>query len=56
MYGVKKDTSVEVVKIRKRFEGKIIELVDVGAPNLWRHLNDGDLKACDEVYEKKRGG
>ena len=29
------------VKIRKQFEEKVIKLVDVGAPNLWGHFNDG---------------
>ena len=23
---------------------------------MWRHFKDGDLNACDEGYEKKRGG
>ena len=44
------------VKIRKQFEEKVIELVDVGAPNLWGHFKDGVLMACDEVCGKKRGG
>ena len=26
------------VKISKRFEEKVIKLVDVGAPNLWVHF------------------
>ena len=26
-----------------------MELVDVGAPSLWRHFKDGVLVACDEV-------
>ena len=43
------------VKIRKRFEEKVTKLVDVGVPNLWGHLKDGVLKACDEVCGKKRG-
>ena len=42
-------------KIRKRFEEKVIKLVDVVAPNWWGHFNDGVLKACDEVCQKKRG-
>ena len=29
------------VKVRNRFEEKVIELVDVGAPNLWEHFKDG---------------
>ena len=43
------------VKIRKRFEEKVIKLFDFGAPNLWGHFIDGDLEACDEVCVKKRG-
>ena len=30
----RKISLLEVVKIRKRFEEKVIELVDVGSPNL----------------------
>ena len=37
------------VKIRKRFEEKVIELVDVIVANLWGHVKDGVLKVCDEV-------
>ena len=44
------------MKIRKRFEEKVTELVDVGAPNLLLHFKDGISKACDEVSGKKRGG
>ena len=36
-------------------ERKVIELVDIGTPNLWEHFLDGVLKACDEVCEKKMG-
>ena len=36
------------MKIRKRFEEKITELVDVGAPNLCCNSMDGYLKACDK--------
>ena len=42
------------LKIRKRFDEKVIKLVDDGAPNLWGHFKDGILKACDEVCGKKR--
>ena len=31
------------VKIRKRFEEKVIKLVVAGVPNLWRNLGDEDL-------------
>ena len=43
------------MKIKKQFQEKVIELVDVGAPNLWGHIKDGVLKACDEKCWKKRG-
>ena len=42
------------MKIWKQFEEKVIKLVDVGVPNLWGHLEDGVLKACDEVCMMKR--
>ena len=42
--------------IRKRFEQKVIKLVDVEVPNFRVHFKDGVLKACDEVYGNKRGG
>ena len=38
-----------------RFEEKVIELIDVGAPNWWGHFKDGVLEAFDEVCGKKRG-
>ena len=34
------------VKIRKRFEENVINLVDVVAQNLWGHLKDGGIQAC----------
>ena len=43
------------VKIRKRFQEKIIKVVDVAASNLWGHFKDGVLRACDEVCGKKMG-
>ena len=51
----RKITLLKDVKIRKRFEEKVIQLVDVGAPNLREHFKVCDLKACDEVCGKKRG-
>ena len=51
----RKITLLKDVKIRKRFEEKVIKFVDVGAPNLWEHRNVGVLKAGDQVCEKKRG-
>ena len=41
-------------KIRKQYKEKVIELDDIGAPNLWGHFNDGILKACDEVCGKRK--
>ena len=43
------------VKIRKSFEEDIIDLVDVGALNLWGHFKDVVLYACDGVCGMKRG-
>ena len=51
----RKITLLKDVKIRKRFEEKIIKLVDVGAPNLWGRFKDGGLEPCDEVRGKKMG-
>ena len=44
------------MKIRKRFEEKVNELVDVVAPNFLGHFKVGVLKACDEVCGKKKEG
>ena len=33
--------------IRKRFEEKVIKLVDIGAPNLWGLFMDGVLETSD---------
>ena len=49
----RKITLLKDVKIRKRFEEKVIELVDVGAPNM--HIKDVILKVDDEVCRKKMG-
>ena len=51
----RKISSLKDVKIRKRFDEKVIELVYAGTPNLWGHFKDGILKACDEVCGKNRG-
>ena len=50
----RKITLLKDVKIKKRFEEKVIKLVDIGAQNLWGHIKDRVIKACDEVCEKKR--
>ena len=42
------------VTIRKRFKEKVIEMVDVGGPNLCGHLKDGFPKACDEVCGRSK--
>ena len=39
----RKKVSLLKDEIWKRFEEKVTELVDVGAPNLWGHLKDGGL-------------
>ena len=51
----RKITLLKDVKIWKRFEDKVIKLVDVGVPILWGHFMDRFLKACDGVCGKKRG-
>ena len=42
------------VKNGKRFQEKVIKLVDVGVPNLCGHFKNAVLEACDEVCGKKR--
>ena len=37
----RKITLLKDVKIRKRFEENVIELVYVGSPNLWGNFKDG---------------
>ena len=41
------------MKMRKRFDEKVIKLVDVSVPNLWGQFNDRVLKTCDDVLWKK---
>ena len=41
--------------VRKRFEKNVIELVDVGVPNLCWHFKDWILKVNDEVCGKMNG-
>ena len=41
--------------IRKRFEEKVMKLVDFVVTILWGYIKDRILKACVEVCEKKRG-
>ena len=41
-------------RIRKQFKEKVIELVDVGVPNLCGHFDDADFMTCDLVCGKKR--
>ena len=40
-------SSLRDIMIRKRFVEKVVEMVDVGVPNLWGHFKDGVSKACD---------
>ena len=42
----RKITLLQDVKIRKRFEEKGTELVDVGVSNLWGHFKDVVLEVC----------
>ena len=41
-------------RTKVRFEKRIKELVSTDAPDLWKTFKDGVLKACDEVYGKKK--
>ena len=41
-------------RTRVRFEKRVKELVSTDAPDLWKTLKDGVLKACDEVCGKKK--
>ena len=50
----RKISLLKYVKIRKRFEEKVIKLVDVERSNSWGHFKDRILKASDEVCWKKR--
>ena len=34
----------------------VIELADVGAPNLWGHIKDEILEAYDELWGRRAGG
>ena len=43
------------MRIRKRFEEKVVKLVDVGLPYLCRHLKDSVLGHVMR-YVRKRGG
>ena len=49
----RKITLLKDVKIKKPFEEKVIELVDVGVLNLSGHFKDEVLEACDEVCGKR---
>ena len=40
--------------VRKQYYKKVIDLSDIGVPNVWGYFEDGVLGACDEVCGKKR--
>ena len=40
--------------MKKRFQERVKELVDVDAPNLWNTFKKSMLQACDEVCGKKK--
>ena len=40
---------------RLRFEGRVGELVSADATDLWKCFQKGVLKACAEVFGKKKG-
>ena len=41
--------------MKTRFQERVMELVDVDAPNLWNTFKNSMLQACDEVCGKKKG-
>ena len=41
--------------MRRRFEERVEELVNVGTPDIWKCFKESVLKACDEVCRKKKG-
>ena len=51
----KKISLLKDLRINKRFQEKVIIIVDIGASNLWGHFKDWILWACDEVCGKKFG-
>ena len=46
----RKISLLKYVKIRKRFEEKVMELVDVEVSNFWEYFKDVVLTAYDEVF------
>lgn len=48
MWELKKD------KRQANFEGRVEELVNFGAPDLWNCFKEGVLKASDDVCGKKK--
>ena len=47
---------LKCVKISKRFEEKVIKLVDVGVPNLWGHCKDAFLDHVMRCVGRRVGG
>ena len=41
--------------MKTKFQERVMELVDVDAPNLWNTFKNSMLQACNEVCEKKKG-
>ena len=44
------------MKIRKRFEEKVIKLVDVGAPKLWGHIKDWSYRHVMRYVGRRLSG
>ena len=42
-------------EIKKDFEGRVVELVDAEAVDLWESYKNGVLKACDDLCGKTKG-
>ena len=51
-----KTSLLKYLDIRKQFVEKVIELVDVGEPNMQRRFKDGIIEQCNEVCGKMREG
>ena len=41
--------------MQEKFKDKVIEFVNLFAPNLWGHFKDWVFGVCDEACRKKRG-
>ena len=50
---------VEAVKekeMKKKFEERVVELVDTDSMDLWGSYKKGVIQACDELSGRRKGG